>query len=150
MLLVSAFISDARCENPVRMFSKFANQSKKYEYTYISSRMIKFCAGDVVKEIPASKLKLIEMIKTSSGCDKMMKEAVSNAVNSNDLELISTQDTEKKRSDFYARWDEKKNVFTKLLLMKYGDFSHCNVQLLYIVGDLTPEDVSSLFDSMLD
>ena len=49
--------------------------------------------------------------------------------------------------EFYSYWDSDRGVFTRLLLIKYRDAEHCQARLMYLAGELTPKDLSILFEN---
>lgn len=145
VVVMSMMTSVARCENPERMFARFA-QRDAFEYAYISPRMVSLQGKEMVGDLPVEKIRLVEMVNTHlKGDGKEMKEAISSTISRNGMMLMSTQDSKCRRNDFYATWDEERDIFTHLLLMKYLDPKHCDTRLMYLVGDFTLEDISKLF-----
>lgn len=144
-LVITMVAAVARGGNPERMFDQFARQ-EAFEYAYISPRMINVQAREIVGDLPIEKIKLVEMVNTRhKGDGKEMKDAISDTIDRNGMVLMSTQDSKLRRNDFYATWDEERDIFTHLLLMKYRDQKHSDTQLMYLVGDFTLEDISKLF-----
>ena len=74
-----------------------------------------------------------------------MLNAITKTVADDDMLLLSVQNTEKNLNEFYAHWDDKRDLFTHLLILKYKDPEHRDTKLMYIVGDLTSEDINKLF-----
>lgn len=137
--------SIASAGNPERMFDRFAGQNA-FEYAYISPRMINVQAKEIVGNLPVEKIQLVEMVNTrQKGNGKEMKEAIAETIDRNGMMLMSTQDSKLRRNDFYATWDEDRDIFTHLLLMKYQDPKHSDTRLMYMVGNFTLEDISKLF-----
>lgn len=144
-LAMSLIALVARGENPERMFAMFAKQDA-FEYAYISPRMVNLQGREMVGDLPVQKIRLVEMVNTKQkGNGKEIKDAISETIDRNGMVLMSTQDSKLRRNDFYATWDEERDIFTHLLLMKYQDQKHCGTQLMYLVGDFTLEDISKLF-----
>lgn len=145
VVVMSMMTSVARCENPERMFARFA-QRDAFEYAYISPRMVSLQGKEMVGDLPVEKIRFVEMVNTHlKGDGKEMKEAINSTISRNGMMLMSTQDSKFRRNDFYATWDEERDIFTHLLLMKYLDPKHCDTRLMYLVGDFTLEDISKLF-----
>lgn len=144
-LVITMVATMARGGNPERMFDRFARQDA-FEYAYISPKMINVQAREIVGDLPIEKIKLVEMVNTrQKGNGKEMKEAISETIDRNGMVLMSTQDSKLRRNDFYATWDEERDIFTHLLLMKYLDQKHSDTRLMYLVGDFTLEDIGKLF-----
>lgn len=125
-----------------RMFADYESKNE-FEYRYISPIMMKTLGSQVLGgSLSTDKIKMFEIVKTQYfGNDKKVQEKINNVIQSKKLELLSTDS----KHVFYAHYDEKQKKFDELLLLKYGDKWKQNLSLYYIVGDLSLDDISTLF-----
>lgn len=143
VLLLSVFT--AICDNAPRMFGMF-EKLDGFEYSFLKPDNAESKSEKYLENVPEDNIKLVEMLSTEShGCVNEVKEAVSHAVEINDMKLISRQNVQNKSSEFYAVWDSRRNIFTSLLLLKYSGQDLCHLKLMYIVGELTLKDIENLF-----
>ena len=90
--------------------------------------------------MPMDKIRLVEMVGTKDlGCGRNFRETVSKAIADNGMELMFARDDDRKRNEFYAAWDSDPGVFW------HAD--HCQARLMYLAGELTPKDLSNLFEN---
>lgn len=142
MIAVSIMTAVASNASPERKFAVFADQKDYYDYTCITPDKEKAAPTN----LPVEKIKLIEMVTTGKkGNSAEMLNAITKTVADDDMLLLSVQNTEKNLNEFYAHWDDKRDLFTHLLILKYKDPEHRDTKLMYIVGDLTSEDINKLF-----
>lgn len=110
------------------------------EYAYMSPMMLKSMnlTDKDLEGFPAKKIKMIEILKLKFNADKLTKSAIEKCVNDNNMELMGATYNNNVKNEIYVTM--KGNTITNLLILKWGAW-YGSVKLLYIVGDLSSEDI---------
>lgn len=147
LVALMAIYLSPHSENTARQFDRLDNV-KGFEYTSLMPNKEPVSAKKMTMNMPMDKIRLVEMVGTKDlGCGRNFRETVSKAIADNGMELMFARDDDRKRNEFYAVWDSDRGVFTHLLLIKYRDAEHCQARLMYLAGELTPKDLSTLFEN---
>lgn len=134
------------------------NSIKGVDYTYISPWMVKNMNQKVIKElngIPLDKVEYIEILKSKHmGNHPNFRSMVNALSNEPGFKLIGyNQDDDhgvKICADFtnesanYVSNEPYTNRISRLLIIQWADYGIQHL-VIYIVGDFSPEDVTSLF-----
>lgn len=147
LLLVckTASVAEADGKEPDRMFSGFDNKDN-FEYVYVSPRVIEMYGKEAVSDIPADKVSFVEIITSDTqGNDSDLKNAISETIERNGLALQCAKDNNKRKYNFYGRWDDERAVYTHLLLIKQNAQSPDDISLMYMEGNFALGDICKLF-----
>ena len=140
-------------KNREQYFAQFSNKTPDFEYTYLSPLMLKTIPGK--SHYPGATK--IEMVTTGSkGRDPKLVRAINDAINANNMELISKESNEKKgNTEFYGVWDERRNQFSKLLIIQIGDTKEeysglpiygASLKALYMEGNFKMEEMQTFIE----
>lgn len=130
----------AQSNNQEKTF--FSNLRKAYssEYAYMSPLMLKSMnlTDKDLEGFPAKKVKMIEILTLKFDAEKLAKGAIEKCVADNGMELMGATYNTSLKNEIYVTM--KGNTITNLLILKWGAWFG-SVKILYIVGDLSSEDI---------
>lgn len=121
-----------------------------FDYFYLSPKMLAMMPdGGMSKELYGlsnGKLKLVEVVRTKwFGKKKELNNIVESLVKEKGMERISFQKKDKVTFIWYVDGDDKGNV-KRILVIRKKNWDD-NFKAIYMVGNLTTDDIKTMFEA---
>ncbi|MBD5358245.1 MAG: DUF4252 domain-containing protein [Bacteroides sp.] len=147
-LTVFLFSASAFAANPKKYFEALSTVGD-FNYTYISPYMLKAMGGSHINSgglsISSSDISLIETLSTyTSGTNNDLWDTIRKVKKDNDLETLSTKKEGYYRYDVLGKLSSNGKVLTHLLVITQNGGN--NVSVVYIVGKIPMDEISSQFN----
>lgn len=137
----------AATDSPTPKFSAVYNWNN-FEYTLLTPEILELMPDKISEKdlggIPASKLKLVEIVKTQwHGKSKDLKEIVKSVTSEPGWTQVSVQKKENNNTIWYIKKGGGDKI-REILILKYSNWDS-GFYALYLVGSMTTEDLKKLF-----